>query len=400
MHPRRRRCRHANSSPASAFDRRGFLQATAAVAGLAALGSAGSLAAEAEARPAPGDRPGMPGPYPGRVVEVRDPAAVRAGVPDAESVHRMVERGMTALTGIAEPVEAWRSMFEPGDVVGIKVNPVGQPHAISNHATVHAIVAGLKSAGVKPADIVVFDRYKDQFLQAGYERNLPEGCRWDWAVESYDETQLDIARYDPDVFASLEIVHARRHDPKDERTRRSHVAKVVTQRINKLIGIPVLKDHGSGGVTLALKNMSHGLVNNVSRSHGSHDTNTCNLFIPAIVAQPAIRRKAVLQVLDGLNAVFQGGPGSIPKYVWSYGALFFATDPVALDRVGWEIVDAKRGAEGLPPVAETGRAGKNPTGTEAFDFRQPQHIAGAAALGLGVYDREKIEHRVIPIGGA
>jgi len=27
----------------------------------------------------------------------------------------------------------------------------------------------------------------------------------------------------------------------------------VTQKVNKLICIPVLKDHGSGGVTLALK---------------------------------------------------------------------------------------------------------------------------------------------------
>jgi uncharacterized protein (DUF362 family) len=334
------------------------------------------------------------------VVEVRNPAAVRDGVPDADAVRAMVGRGMAVLTGADDATAAWRTMFGRGDVVGIKVNPVGQPHAISNFATVHAVVEGLKSAGVRAADVVVFDRYKDQFVQAGYEKNLPDGCRWDWAVESYDEAQLDIARYDPDVFATLDIVHARAHDPKDERTRRSHVAKVVTQRINKLICIPVLKDHGSGGVTLALKNMSHGLVNNVSRTHGSPETNTCNLFIPAICAQPAIRQKAVLQVLDGLNAVYQGGPSApSKKYVWSYGALFFATDPVALDRVGWGLVDARRSEAGLPPVAETGRAGKNPTGTEAFDYRQPQHIAGAGALGLGVYDKAKIAHRVVEVHG-
>jgi hypothetical protein len=117
-----------------------------------------------------------------------------------------------------------------------------------------------------------------------------------------------------------------------------------------------------------------------------------------IVALPAIRQTAVLQVLDGLNAVYHRGPGAIRKYVWSYGALFFATDPVALDRIGWEIVDARRVAEGMPPVAETGKAGKDPTGTEAFDYRQPQHIAGAGALGLGVYDKARIEHRVVTMG--
>jgi hypothetical protein len=84
--------------------------------------------------------------------------------------------------------------------------------------------------------------------------------------------------------------------------------------------------------------------------------------------------------------------------VWQHEALFFATDPVALDRIGWEVVDARRGGAGLPPVAEVGRRGKDPTGTEAFDYRQPQHIAGAGALGLGVYDRAKIDHRVVKLG--
>jgi uncharacterized protein (DUF362 family) len=390
MADRRRPCRRA-----SGIDRRAFLQASAALAALPAFG--GPSAAYEAPRSAWEEVGGLPGRYPGRVVEVRNPTAVSDGVPDTGAVRAMVERGMTELTGIAEPVEAWRSMFEPGDVVGIKVNPVGQPHAISNHATVHAIVAGLESAGLKRRDIVVFDRYKDQFIQAGYQSNLPEGCRWDWAVDSYDEKQLDIARYDPDVFVHLDIVHARPgvHDPRDERTRRSHLATVLTRTINKLICIPVLKDHGSGGVTLALKNMSHGLVNNVSRSHGSSDTNTCNLFIPAICAHPVVRRKAVLQVLDGLNAVFHRGPGSVKRYVWSHGALFFATDPVAIDHIGWEIVDAKRVEQKLPPVARAGKAGEDPTGTEAFDFRQPQHIPGAGALGLGVFARDLIDHRVL-----
>jgi uncharacterized protein (DUF362 family) len=376
------------------------LQAAAGVAGLSALGAA-PPEGPAEARALLKDiSPGIPGPFPGRVVEVKHSGSVHDGVPDPEVVRRMVGRGIAALTGIDEPVEAWRSLFEPGDVVGIKVNPVGQPLAISNYTTVHAIVEGLDSAGLKRKDVLVFDRYRDQFVMAGYEKNLPDGCRWDAAVDTYDDAQLDIADYDPDVFVTLDIVHARPgvHDPRDERTRRSHLARIVTQKVNKLICIPVLKDHGSGGVTLALKNMSHGLVNNVCRSHGTHDTNTCNLFIPAIVTHPVIRQKAVLQVLDGLNAVYQGGPSASKKYVWQYKALFFATDPVAMDRVCGEIVDAKRVEEGLPPVAETGRSGKDPTRTEAFDFRQPQHIAGAGALGLGVSDKARIQHKVIDLG--
>src|SRR5919204_49015 len=50
----------------------------------------------------------------------------------------------------------------------------------------------------------------------------------------------------------------------------------------------------SAGVTLALKNLSHGLVNNVARSHGTRSLNACNLFIPAAVQLPVIRNKTVL----------------------------------------------------------------------------------------------------------
>ncbi len=391
----KRPCRQTESG----LDRRTFLQAGAAVTGLSMLTSQASAVYQVREEN-PNGNLGLPGAYPGRVVEVQNPGAVRNAMPDPEAVRVMVNRGITALTGIDEPAEAWRSMFEPGDVVGIKVNPVGQPNAISNYATVHALVEGLESAGVKRADVIVFDRYRDQFIQAGYKDNLPDGCRWDAAADSYDEAQLDLKGYDPDVFVTLPIVHARPgvHDPKDERTHRSHLETIITQKVNKLICIPVLKDHGSGGVTLALKNMSHGLVNNVSRSHGTHDSNTCNLFIPAICSHPTIRQKAVLQVLDGLNAVFQGGPGAQKKFVWQYGALFFATDPVAMDRIGWEIVDARRRKEGLPPVGEVGKSGKDPLGTEAFDYRQPQHIAGAGALGLGIYDKESIDHKVIKLG--
>src|SRR5439155_20703363 len=82
-------------------------------------------------RPREVDRPpyAMPGRYPGRVVEVRHPEAV---APDhtinARVVERMIDRGMAELTG-ADPGDlrsTWGRFFHQGDVVGIKVNPVGR----------------------------------------------------------------------------------------------------------------------------------------------------------------------------------------------------------------------------------------------------------------------------------
>ena len=54
---------------------------------------------------------GMPGPYPGRVVEVRHPHAVSdAHVVNGEAVTAMMERGMCALTGADDVRSAWRRL--------------------------------------------------------------------------------------------------------------------------------------------------------------------------------------------------------------------------------------------------------------------------------------------------
>ena len=53
------------------------------------------------------------------------------------------------------------------------------------------------------------------------------------------------------------------------------------------------------------------------------------------------RAKAVLHILDGLVATWEGGPKTDNKTfaTWEYKSLLFATDPVALDHIGWEIID-------------------------------------------------------------
>src|SRR4051812_4382467 len=363
-----------------------------------------------------GERLGVPGPYPGRVVEGRNPAMIKAGVKNREAIQVSVDRGMKELTGADDAVGAWRSFFEPGDVVGIKMNPVGNPLANSSSELMLAIIDGLKSAGVKAKDMIVFERYRDEFLGAKMHEAVPDGIAWTGLGIAYNAHQTDIkgddlktgnldhvAGYDPDEFMTMELV-GNGEDPKDDRTRRSHLGLLVTRRVSKIVLLPVLKDHGSAGVTGALKNMRHGLVNNVNRSHSTPDTNVCNQFIPQVVSHPIIRAKCVLHIMDGIKGVFQGGPGaSRPEWTWENNALLFATDPVSMDHVAWRYVDAKRKEKGLPPVGAVGRMGLD-ADREGFDYRQPQHIRLASNLGLGVFDfqspkgsRHSINHRVVDL---
>jgi hypothetical protein len=347
----------------------------------------------------------------------------------------MIARGMRELVGSDDDTQAWRTLFSPGDRVGIKVVPVGKPDSISSFEVVLEIIDGLASAGVRHGDILLFERYRDEFVALGYHRILPDNVHWECSSSKYDAAQLAIdgfpdgkrvdhvAGYDRDEYREVPYCcPPPEHDPSDDRRFRSHVSTIISRKVDKFVSIPVLKDHRSAGVTLALKNLSHGSVNNVARSHTSRwsatsgeayyhgsSFNQCGEFIPAAVSLPSIRQKAVLQILDGLIGTWEGGPGTWNQTfaTWEYKSLFFATDPVALDHVGWRIIDAKRAAEGWPSVARMGLEGeyryfhttegvKYPS--EQFQMRQPEHVSIAATLGLGVFDWRKIAHKRIDLG--
>jgi hypothetical protein len=413
----------------------------------------------------------MPGPFPGRVIEVQHPGAISDDYAVNSGVVRdMMAVGMSRLVGGGDVDSAWKRFFGRDDVVGIKVNPVGRkakpgeggrvreaPGVISSpEILVEAVRCLHEHVGVPKRNIIVFERYANEFRDAGYEevmRARPmDGVKWYASAFQYDneQTAIDgqnsgagrdphVVGYDPDVFVSMGFA-APEHDRRDDRRHRSHLSMIVSRMINKLITIPNLKDHKSAGVTIALKNMSHGMNNNVARSHISgiyrldgavSGPNQCNTFIPTAVNQRPILEKATLHICDGLIGVYEGGPGNWNRTWgwWLRKSIFFATDPVAMDHVGWQIIDAKRAELGWLPVGEMGlvqgraslglspnqavlAAMTPPYGTaavlldqqrrraainEPFDRRQPEHVALAGLLGLGKFDPRDIDHRVVQL---
>ena len=82
------------------------------------------------------------------------------------------------------------------------------------------------------------------------------------------------------------------------------------------------------------------------------------------------------------------GTISRPQFVWENHTLYFATDPVALNHIGWEAIDAKRVSVGRKKLVED-----TPDQFSTFVHRQPEHIEIAGALGLGEWDRAKIDLR-------
>src|SRR5262249_13065189 len=203
-------CHHGR--PAG-IDRRGFLAAGTALPALAGMSLTHVSAQEPRAaagRAGADEKWGIPGPYPGRVVEVRNPRMIKDGVKDRQAIHAAVARGMKELTGATDEVEAWRSFFEPGDVVGIKMTPVGRPLAPSSSELMLEIIDGLQSAGVKTKDIVVFERYRDEFLEAKMHEALPDGIAWTGLGIAYNGKQIDI-KGDDETSGNLD--HTTGYDP-------------------------------------------------------------------------------------------------------------------------------------------------------------------------------------------
>ena len=326
----------------------------------------------------------MPGPYPGRVITVHAPKCINEATEqvDVPTVREMIARGMTTLTGDADPRDSWARFFNQDDFVGIKVNCSGAPGAMSMPDVVAEIVRNLSGVGVRPDRMVIHERGAGQINQAHYERVVPSAVR----VESAN-TWLG---YDPDVYVEVNFF--------GEDDTRSYLIRMVTDRFTKIINVPNMKDHSASGVTGCLKNISYGEFNNVARSHYRFKSET-RTFIGTLAAVEPVRSRTVLNIMDGLRGVWHAGPFSTEKrYRFYPKQMKFGTDPVAMDRLLIDVIDEKRKQEGAISVWERdakyfGTSAEWQASPNVNRFvRETGHIEYASTLGLGVYDLAKIQH--------
>ena len=93
---------------------------------------------------------GLPGPFPGRVVAVHSEQAIVSGAYQPETIRSMMHKGLMELTGAPSWTEAWRVFVQPGDVVAIKMSPVGGRKLCSDPTVVRLIIDVFKSPYENP----------------------------------------------------------------------------------------------------------------------------------------------------------------------------------------------------------------------------------------------------------
>src|SRR5215475_3059173 len=341
--------------------------------------------------------PGMPGPYPGKVISVKSAKCLSDdGLKfNDEVVREMMERGMRGLTGDAKAVDSWRRFIAPDDIVGVKVNVVGRPWVVSSHPIVAEVVRNLMAVGVKPAQIYVYDRFRDQLDEANYAPRLPEGVNY-YAAERANEN-IDRLNYDPEVYVEADMF--------GEEDTRSNMMKLISQKLTKIINIPNMKDHGATGVTGCLKNIAYGGFSNVARTHHKGVSHTLS-FVGELANVEPVRSRTVLQIMDGLRGVWHAGPGAATlKYVFFPRTIMFGTDPVAIDRLLLDVIDEERKRRGAISIWNRDEStldfnngkNRNEDPNTNIIIREPAHVEYAGKLGLGVHDIKKIQLKEIEV---
>jgi len=331
----------------------------------------------------------LPGAFPGKVVEVFDDAAVTEARINAEAVGKMFDAGVQQLTG-KNLADSFKLFFTKDDIVGIKVNPVGPGLISTRLELVDDIIHWLTTYGLPKKNIVIWDRFDYMLRDAGFTAERFPGVQIE-GLQTMDEAaaegkadnsrwldkdgkHISLPNFDPDVYywadtdAPQDMPYLNQHVVN---TKYSYFGKLITQKLTKIINVPVFKNTGNG-ISMATKNLGYAAVCNTGRLHRPLFFDVCT----EVLAFPAVRDKLVLNITDGLRAQYDGGPDANTQFIWDYKRIFFATDPFALDMTCHNKLVEKRKEMQIT-------VNEHPRFTEYLRYAQ--------SLDLGIADPAKIE---------
>ena len=275
-------------------------------------------------------------------------------------LQKMVDKGVIAFSGENTLGDAWGKYFSADDVVGLKVNTLGlidlQGMDYLRHfpAVTNAIASGLKKAGVKEGNMIVWDRSEEELSQASYSINHePTSMR---VIGNKKSRRGSEGQFNPKSY------------PVGKSS--SRVCSILADQCTALVNIPVPKTHGSAAFTASLKN-HYGTIDNPRDFHSNSCTNP---GIPEVNTIPMICDKQKLIVCDAMLVAIEGGPRWNRRFTKPYGGILVGTDPVAIDTIALKILDKMRAEAGMDPIAP-----------------RASHIPLSADLGLGTDNLDNIE---------
>ncbi|UCE66454.1 MAG: DUF362 domain-containing protein [Candidatus Zixiibacteriota bacterium] len=287
------------------------------------------------------------------VIQVRSSLVIEDdGSIDLDILHQMIETGFNAISESNDYGDYLQSIFSSGDVIGLKVNGLAGPAMSTRAEVVNTLSNLLDEIGRPRKKHLIWDRFDRELSALGFALNTGGGGPLCFGTDHRG------VGYSNSLVSRGKVGGL--------------LSRVLVDYCDAIINIPVLKDHGIAGVTCALKN-HYGSIHNPNKYHDS----ACDPYIADLNSLEQIRSKQRLIVVDALKVQFHGGPAYHPRWAADYGGILIGTDPVAIDAVGYKIIEDLRKTAGLETLKGT--------------RREPIYIKTAGKYGLGAAELEKID---------
>jgi len=311
-------------------------------------------------------------------------------------VDAMTDQGVMALTNTVTLAGAWHAVipgYTAGQKVAIKINLNNASCGSSDQVIdalpqpINAVIRGLKAIGVPENDIGIYDvtngwhngemparlvdNVRTLYPNVQFHSNEP-GCSTALGYSATQKIHFSVPAGRP-AISDRPICNA-------------------LVNATYLINMPIMKKHGMAGVTLGFKN-HFGSFNRCDLVHWSVDLgdgeyiSTYNGLVD-IYRNSHFRNKTVLTVGDGLYGARINNYDEIPSPWPTFGnqspnSLFFSLDPVAIDCVMYDFLEAEDGV---------------PTGSDDY-----LRLANASGLGTfehwdGAHQYHTIDYRRIEAG--
>jgi uncharacterized protein (DUF362 family) len=234
------------------------------------------------------------------------------------TVQTMLNSSIQALTQINDLGEAWKSLFPNIDInktIAIKVNCINSSmptHPPVTYALANSLQQMIFDSVPFPANnIIIFDRTNGELSSAGYTLNTSET-----GLRCFGTNQSGVGYGSQSYLVNGSS---------------QRISNICESLADYLINISVLKNHGTSGVTLCMKN-HYGTCSGPGSLHGNY----ADPYIPALNALPVLADKHVLQICDAIFGIISGGPGGSPQI--SPNKIIMGQDIVTVDYWGREIL--------------------------------------------------------------
>ncbi|MBW1871220.1 MAG: DUF362 domain-containing protein [Deltaproteobacteria bacterium] len=262
----------------------------------------------------------------------------------------MFRAGLLALTDQTTLAGAWNAVMperQAGEKVALKANTLS-PYVPTSPELLGAIVGSLTDGPQIPAaDIFVWDRRVDELESVDIvPARLGVECLG--TIKSTSDLSGPGYEIEPACLSGRKI----------------YFSKILTNGLDHLINVSVMKNHLASGFTGCLKN-HYGSFSQPAKFHEG-----CENHIAILNSLPEVASVSRLHIMDALIGVCMGNTHEPSDC--TPARLLLSFDPVAIDSRGLEVRDEMR--------AEAGMGAGLPAG----------YLAKAAELGLGITEFELV----------